>query len=52
MSAEIKDFAEAILQDKPNPIAAMEGASTIAVCCATVEAAKLGQPVQIKYPEI
>lgn len=51
MSGEIKDFAEAILQNKPNPIEAVEGASTIAVCCATVEAAKLGQPVQIKYPE-
>ena len=52
MSGEIKDFAEAILQDKPNPIRALEGASTIAVCCATVEAAKLGHPVQIKYPEV
>jgi hypothetical protein len=29
----------------------IEGASTIAVCCATMESAKLGQPVQIVYPE-
>lgn len=52
MSAEIKDFAEAILKDQPTPLPAIEGASTIAVCVATVEAAKAGLPVKITYPQI
>ena len=52
MMDEVSDFVDAILQGKPNPISSMEGASTVAVCRATVESAKLGQPVQIKYPEV
>lgn len=51
MTAEISDFIDAILAGKPNPISSIEGASTVAVCRATVESAKLGQPVQIVYPE-
>lgn len=51
MTAEISDFVDAIVAGKPNPISSIEGASTVAVCRATVESAKLGQPVQIKYPE-
>ena len=51
MTAEISDFVDAIIAGKPNPISSIEGASTVAVCRATVESAKLGQPVQIKYPE-
>ncbi len=50
MADEISDFVDAIIAGKPNPIASIEGASTVAVCCATVESAKLGQPVKIKYP--
>ena len=51
MTAEISDFVDAIIAGKPNPISSIEGASTVAVCRATVESAKLGQPVQIVYPE-
>lgn len=51
MTAEISDFVDAILSDRPNPISSLEGASTVAVCRATVEAAKKGASVQIVYPE-
>ena len=51
MSAEVSDFIDAVVQGKSSPISSIEGASTIAVCRATVESAKLGQPVQIVYPE-
>ncbi|MBR3978254.1 MAG: Gfo/Idh/MocA family oxidoreductase [Oscillospiraceae bacterium] len=51
MTAEIDDFIKAIVAGEPNPISSIEGASTVAVCRATVESAKLGQPVQIVYPE-
>lgn len=51
MTAEISDFVDAIIAGEPNPISSIEGASTVAVCRATVESAKLGQPVQIVYPE-
>ena len=51
MTAEISDFVDAIIEGKPNPISSIEGASTVAVCRATVESAKLGMPVQIVYPE-
>ena len=51
MKAEISDFVNAILEDAPNPISSIEGASTVAVCRATVDSAKLGKPVQIVYPK-
>ena len=51
MRAEISDFVDAIIEGRPNPISSVEGASTVAVCRATVESAKLGMPVQIVYPE-
>ena len=51
MTAEISDFVDAIIAGKPNPISSIEGASTVAVCRATVESAKTGMPVQIVYPE-
>ena len=51
MTAEISDFVDAIIAGKPNPISSIEGASTVAVCRATVKSAELGQPVQIVYPE-
>lgn len=52
MAGEISDFIDAIIEDRPNPISTIEGASTVAVCRATVESAKTGMPVQIKYPEV
>ena len=51
MAAEISDFVNAIIEDKPSPISSFEGAATVAVCRATVESAKIGAPVQIRYPE-
>ena len=52
MTAEVSDFVDAILSGKPNPISSVEGASTVAICRATVDAAATGQPVQIVYPEV
>ena len=52
MTGEISDFVDAMIEGRPNPIAAIEGARTIAVCRATVESAKTGETVKIVYPEI
>jgi len=52
MAGEISDFVDAMIEGRPNPIAAIEGASTVAVCRATVESAKTGETVKIVYPEI
>ena len=52
MTAEISDFVDAILADKPNPISSIEGASTVAVCRATVESVRVGGPVKISYPKV
>jgi len=51
MRGEISDFVNAIVEELPNPINSIEGASTVAACRATVESAKLGKSVQIVYPE-
>ena len=51
MFAEIKDFIDAVVQGKNPPISPLEGASTVAVACATVEAAAKGKAVKIKYPK-
>ena len=48
---EIKLFLDALTSGTPMPISSIEGASTVAVCCAAVESSKLGMPVQIKYPK-
>ena len=32
------------------PVSSTEGASTVAVCVATVESTRSGKPVDIKYP--
>ena len=52
VSEEIRVFIDALLSEGPMPISSMEGASTVAVACATVESAAKGVPVQIKYPEV
>lgn len=51
MEAEVSDFLNAIIEGKPNPISSLEGAITVAVCRATVESAKTGETIKIKYPE-
>jgi len=52
VGAEIDMFVEAILAGAPMPVSSMEGASTVAVCCATVESAREGKPIQITYPKV
>ena len=52
VTAEIDVFVDALVSGKPMPVSSMEGASSVAVCCATVEAAKVGHPVKIKYPQV
>jgi predicted dehydrogenase len=52
VTAEIDVFVDALVSGKPMPVSSMEGASSVAVCCATVEAAKVGHPVKIKYPNV
>lgn len=52
ITAEIDVFVDALLNDAPMPVSSMEGASTIAVCRATVDAAAKGQPLKIRYPEV
>ena len=50
--AEIDVFVNALLSGEQMPITSMEGAATVAVACATVEAAKVGHPIQIRYPQV
>lgn len=50
VGSEIKMFLEALVNGKESPLSSIEGASTVAVCAASVEAAKLGRPVEIEYP--
>ena len=51
MEAEIRDFVLAIQNGKQPPISPLEGASTVAVACATVDSFTKGKPVKIKYPK-
>ena len=52
ITAEIDAFVSALQGEIDLPVTSMEGASTVAVCCATVESAKVHQPVRIRYPEL
>ena len=52
ITAEIDMFVNAVISGEPMPVSSMEGASTVAVCCASVESAKEGKPVQIRYPQV
>lgn len=52
VTAEIDLFVTALQAGDAMPVSSMEGASTVAVCAASVESAKLGKPVQIKYPKV
>jgi hypothetical protein len=49
---EIGAFVDAIINNKRVPVPAVEGASTVAVACATVKSTETGDKVQIRYPEI
>ena len=50
--AEIDVFVNALLSGGEMPITSMEGAATVAVACATVEAAREGRPIRISYPTV
>ena len=53
ITAEIDAFIDGITGKKDIIVTSLEGASSVAVCCATVEsAAKNGEAVTIKYPKI
>ena len=51
ITAEIDAFVNALVDGTPLPVSSLEGASTVAVCTATVESTKTGMPVKIKYPQ-
>ncbi len=46
---EFDVFADAVLNDKPVPTDAREGAKTVEVCLAIIESAKTGKPVSPDY---
>ncbi|MBR6766305.1 MAG: Gfo/Idh/MocA family oxidoreductase [Clostridia bacterium] len=50
--AEVDIFVKALMANKNVPVSSYDGASTVAVACATVEATKTGKPVNIRYPKI
>ena len=52
INAEVHLFIDAIRNGTPLPVSSYEGAATVAVCCATVESAAVGRPIEIRYPEI
>lgn len=47
--AEIEEFVDAIVKDRPVLTDGRQGASTVAVCLAVVESAAKGEKVDIKY---
>ena len=49
---EIKMFVGALVKGEPMPIPSYEGANTVAVCCAALEAARTGKPVEVRYPKV
>ena len=50
VSAEINGFVNALINNEPVPVSALEGAKTVAVCEASISSAQKGMPVKIKYP--
>lgn len=49
---ELNMFIKALMNDEPVAISPMEGASTVAVCCAVVESCATGMPVKVRYPQV
>ncbi len=50
VGAEIDQFVDAIINGNTSPVSPLEGASTVAVCCRTVESAAIGSTLKINYP--
>jgi predicted dehydrogenase len=48
VAAEIAEFVDCILQDKPVSTNEIEGAKTVITCLSAVESARLGKPVKIR----
>lgn len=51
VGAEIDQFVDALINGKPSPVSPLEGASTVAVCCTTVESASSNSTLKIIYPK-
>lgn len=49
MTAEIREFTDCILNDKPIKTTSLEGAKTVAAALAAVESSKTGMPVRVNY---
>lgn len=49
VSAEIDEFVDCILNDKPIPTNEVEGAKTVIACLVAVESSKKGTPLKIDY---
>jgi len=48
---EIRSFLDAVINEKPMPVSSIDGASTVAVACATLKAAESGKVEKIEYPK-
>lgn len=48
-AAEINDFCQCLIEDRPVPTTGEEGAITVAACLAVVEAAKTDKKIKISY---
>ncbi len=49
---EVREFLNAIIENKLMPVSSMEGAKTIIIATSSVKAMNEGCPVKIEYPEI
>ena len=52
VEGEIKQLIEAIENGTELPISPKDAAGSVAACCAAIESAKTGMPVDIKYPNV
>lgn len=52
ITAEIDLFIDGITGKRDILVTSLEGASSVAVCCATVEASKKEETVRIRYPKV
>ncbi len=49
VKAELEEFCDCLLNDKPIATNSVEGANTVALCTAIVESSKTGKPVKPQY---
>ncbi len=48
-AAELEEFVDIILNDKPVTVTCREGADTVAVCVAAIESSQTGKPIEVTY---